>query len=344
MRKLDQLEALRQELLIWFQRHQRDLPWRKNRDPYRIWLSEIMLQQTRVAAVIPYFEKFLARFPTVESLAAAPEPDLLSHWAGLGYYYRARNLQKAAQAIVQAGAFPATYEALLALPGIGEYTAAAISSIAFNLPHAVLDGNVFRVLSRLFADRTNIADASGKKHFALLAAQLLDRENPAAFNQAMMELGATICLPKSPQCLLCPLAFCCQARQQNQAAHLPVKIVDKKSLKVERTLFWIERTGEVLAWQRPADSRLMPGFWELPEPAQLPDAAANETLGAFKHGITIYDYRFQLCSANPPAHLGPCQWLSLDEMQTLPLSTIFRKAIRAITNQAKPRVRAAASS
>jgi len=345
MRKLDHLTALRQELLIWFQRHRRDLPWRRTRDPYRIWLSEIMLQQTRVAAVIPYFEKFLARFPTVESLASAPEADLLSHWAGLGYYYRARNLQKAARSIVRAGAFPATYEALLTLPGIGEYTAAAIASIAFDLPHAVLDGNVFRVLSRLFADRTNIADAAGKKHFAALADQVLDRDNPAAFNQAMMELGATICLPKSPQCLLCPLAFCCQAREQNQASDLPVKIVDKKSVKVERTLFWIERAGELLAWQRPAESRLMPGFWELPELAQLPDAAAGPLLGSFKHGITIYDYRFRLVSADPPTVLGPYQWLRLDALETLPLSTIFRKAIRVVGNKDKtPRVQAAVAS
>jgi A/G-specific adenine glycosylase len=331
MRKLDAWQPLRQELLIWFQRHQRDLPWRRTRDPYRIWLSEIMLQQTRVAAVIPYFERFLERFPTVEALAAAPEADLLSHWAGLGYYYRARNLQKAAQAIVAAGAFPDNYETLLTLPGIGEYTAAAIASIAFDLPHAVLDGNVFRVLSRLFADRTNIASASGRKHFAVLADEVLDREHPAAFNQAMMELGATICLPKAPQCLLCPLAFCCRAREQNQTAELPVKIVDRKSLKVERTLYWIEREKQLLAWQRPADSRLMPGFWELPEQAQLPDTIAGPALGAFKHGITIYDYRFQVVSAEAPDTHGLCQWVKLEELAALPLSTVFRKAIRSVT-------------
>jgi A/G-specific adenine glycosylase len=341
---LDQVHSLRQELLTWFERHQRDLPWRKTRDPYRIWLSEIMLQQTRVAAVIPYFERFLARFPTVESLADVPEADLLSHWAGLGYYYRARNLQKAAQAIVLAGAFPASYEALLMLPGIGDYTAAAVASIAFDLPHAVLDGNVFRVLSRLFADRTNIADARGKKHFAILADRLLDRENPAAFNQAMMELGATICLPKSPQCLLCPVAFCCKAREQNQTADLPVKIVEKKSVRIERTLYWIQRADRILAWQRPADSRLMPGFWELPEQEQIPDAAVGRLLGAFKHGITIYDYRFRVVSAAAPVSLGMCQWVSLDEMEALPLSTIFRKAMRVMGNQKRPlRVQAAVS-
>ncbi len=332
---MDEWQPLRQELLIWFQRHQRDLPWRRTRDPYRIWLSEIMLQQTRVAAVIPYFERFLTRFPTVESLAAAQEADLLSHWAGLGYYYRARNLQKAALAIVAAGAFPATYETLLMLPGIGEYTAAAVASIAFDLPHAVLDGNVFRVLSRLFADRTNIASASGKKHFAALADQVLDRDNPAAFNQAMMELGATVCLSKSPQCLLCPLAFCCKAREQNQTDDLPVKIVDKRSVKVERTLYWIERENQLLAWQRPADSRLMPGFWELPEEAQLPDVVVGSTLSAFKHGITIYDYRFQVVSAGAPASIGGCEWLNFDQLTALPLSTVFRKALRTVGNRNK---------
>jgi len=303
-----------------------------------------MLQQTRVAAVIPYFERFLSRFPSVESLAEAPETDLLSHWAGLGYYYRARNLQKAAKAIVKAGAFPSCYETLLALPGIGEYTAAAIASIAFNLPHAVLDGNVFRVLSRLFADRTNIASASGKKHFAMLAEKVLDRQNPAAFNQAMMELGATICLPKSPQCLLCPVAFCCQARAKNSAADLPVKIVVRKSHKIERTLYWIERNGEVLAWQRPQDSRLMPGFWELPETDQLSNVVIGPPLGAFRHGITIYSYTFQIVSADAPNNPDICQWLSMAQLKDLPLSTIFRKAIRAVRNQNKSvRVQAAVS-
>ena len=336
-------EPFRRELLSWFGRYQRDLPWRRTRDPYAIWLSEIMLQQTRVAAVIPYFQRFLARFPTVKALAEAPEADLLAHWAGLGYYYRARNLQKAAQAIMKAGEFPASHEALLKLPGIGDYTAAAIASIAFDLPHAVVDGNVFRVLSRVFADRTNIASPAGKKHFARLAEEVLDRENPAAFNQAMMELGATICLPKAPQCLLCPVAFCCKAREQNHATELPVKIVDRRSHKIERTLYWIERGDGVLGWQRPKDSRLMPGFWELPEHDQLPAAVAGEALGEFKHGITIYDYRFQILSANVPDEPGVCQWLSVEQLKELPLSTIFRKAIRVVRNQNK-KVRVQTSS
>ncbi len=303
-----------------------------------------MLQQTRVAAVIPYFERFLNRFPTVQSLAEAPEADLLSHWAGLGYYYRARNLQKAARAIVAAGGFPMQYEKILALPGVGDYTAAAVASIAFDLPFAVLDGNVFRVLSRVFADATNIASAAGKKHFAALAGGLLDRQHSGAFNQAMMELGATLCLPKAPQCLLCPVAEHCMARQQHRTAGLPVKIVDKKSVKIQRTLYWIQRAEKLLVWQRPADSRLMPGFWELPEMDQLPAAVPGDLLGTFKHAITIHDYRFQVVLAEPPADLGVCQWKRFDELDSAPLSTIFSKAAKVVVNQKGPlRVKSAVS-
>jgi A/G-specific adenine glycosylase len=323
-----QLDVFREQLLAWFTHAQRDLPWRRTRDPYAIWLSEIMLQQTRVAAVIPYFERFLKRFPTVESLAQAPEADLLSYWAGLGYYYRARNLQKAAQTIVNLGKFPADHAAILALPGIGAYTAAAIASIAFNLPFAVLDGNVLRVLSRLYADSTNIASAAGRKHFTALADEVLDRRYPGQFNQAMMELGATICLPKNPQCLLCPVAVHCAASAQQRTADLPVKVVAKRSVKQERILYWIERSGALLVWQRPPGTRLMPGFWELPEVEQLPDVSPALTLGAFKHGITIYDYRFQLVLANPPADCRACIWMPLDELPQAPLSTVFRKAIQ----------------
>ena len=333
--QLEHLELFRREILAWFARFQRDLPWRRTRDPYAIWLSEIMLQQTRVAAVIPYFERFLARFPDVHSLAAAPEAELLAHWAGLGYYYRARNLQKAARLIAAAGAFPASYEAILSLPGIGDYTAAAVASIAFDLPFAVLDGNVFRVLSRLFADTTNIASGAGKKHFALLASGILDRRHPGAFNQAMMELGATVCLPKAPQCLLCPVAVHCKARAQNRVTELPVKIVDRRSVKQERILFWVEQSGSILVWQRPPDSRLMPGFWELPEAAQLSQTVPGQQIGIFKHGITIYDYSFKIYSGGPPADPGICVWKPLEALDQMPLSTIFRKAMQVVLNQTK---------
>ncbi len=325
-----EIERFRTELLSWFAAHQRDLPWRRTRDPYAIWISEIMLQQTRVTAVIPYYERFLARYPNFRELAAASEAELLACWAGLGYYYRARNLQKAAQLMLERGSFPAVYEDIRGLPGIGDYTAAAVGSIGFNLPHAVLDGNVFRVLSRIFDDGTNIASTSGRKHFGALAQQLLDREQPGTFNQAMMELGATICLPSNPQCLLCPVSHLCRARESGRQNELPVKIVVRKSVQEERIVFWIERKGKLLVWQRPPTSRLMPGFWELPERTQLSDVAQGRQLGSFRHGITFHTYRFTVYEAEPPRALGECEWASLDDLRARPMSTIFKKATRVV--------------
>jgi A/G-specific adenine glycosylase len=324
----DELDKLRQALLQWFSTQQRDLPWRRTRDAYAVWISEIMLQQTRVAAVIPYYERFIARFPDFEALAQAPESELLAHWAGLGYYYRARNLQKAAQIVDRAGSFPKTHSAIRQLPGVGDYTAAAISSISFDLPHAVLDGNVFRVLSRLFADPTNIASLQGRRHFGALAQELLDNSHPGAFNQAVMELGATVCLPKNPQCLVCPIADWCRARKTGTQSGFPIKIVPQKSLQETRNLFWIERDGQVLAWQRPANSRLMPGFFELPELEHLPDTIPSTKLGSFRHGITFHNYRFDLWAAALPPSSRLCDWVSLSEIDRLPVSTVFKKAAR----------------
>src|SRR5580700_932140 len=204
------LAGIRRRLLAWYGKHKRDLPWRRTEDPYRIWISEIMLQQTRVAAVIPYYERFLALFPDVSALASAPEQDLLAAWAGLGYYSRARNLQKAARAIVELAQFPTDYAALRDLPGVGDYTAAAVASIAFGMPHAALDGNVLRVLSRVAAERGDIKSQVVRRRLGALADTLLDRRRPGEFNQAMMELGATVCLPKQPMCVRCPIQLHCQ--------------------------------------------------------------------------------------------------------------------------------------
>ncbi|HLH03657.1 MAG TPA: A/G-specific adenine glycosylase [Bryobacteraceae bacterium] len=315
-------------LLGWFERHRRDLPWRRTRDPYAIWISEIMLQQTRVAAVIPYYERFLSRFPNVAALADAPEQDLLAYWAGLGYYHRARNLQKAAQAIKQSGSFPDTYEAIRRLPGAGDYTSAAVASIAFNRPHAALDGNVLRVLSRVYADGTDIAAPAGRAHFRGIADQVLDRTQPGAFNQAMMELGATICLPRNPQCLLCPVASLCAARQTGRVHEFPVKLGREKSVVEERVFFWVEREGSVLLWQRPQDARLMPGFYELPERVHLPGIQAGELLGEFRHAITFHNYRCRVYEAVPPEDTGACGWVRMRELPQLPVSTLLRKAER----------------
>jgi len=220
-----ELTAFRKNLLGWFRRHKRDLPWRRTKDAYRIWLSEIMLQQTRVAAVIPYYERFLARFPDVHALAAAPQEEVLRLWSGLGYYSRARNLQHAAQGIVakHGGVFPRDENDALALPGIGRYTAAAILSIAYGAKHAVLDGNVARVLARIFAVHGDLRDAKRWTSLQQSADTLLDAKSPSDWNQAMMELGATLCTPQSPQCLLCPVTQFCQARKLGIAESLPAR-------------------------------------------------------------------------------------------------------------------------
>jgi len=318
------LKRFRASLLSWFDTQHRDLPWRRTKDPYAIWVSEIMLQQTRVAAAIPYFERFLTRFPNYAALATAAEEDVLRHWAGLGYYYRARNMQKAAQVMLEVAAFPSDYDTILSLPGVGAYTAAAVASIAFDLPHAVVDGNVIRVISRLLASNEE------PKQVAETAGKLLDRRRSADFNQAMMELGATLCLPKNPHCLLCPVANMCRARELGAQDQFPAPKIKTRNKQINRDLFWIERRGKVLAWQRPEHARLMPGFWELPEQEHLPSVSPRDEIGAFRHGITIHDYRIKLWRASPPAELANCQWLEICELAHLPLSTIFQKAINVL--------------
>ncbi len=338
-----EIRDFRRNLLDWFDRQQRDLPWRRTADPYAIWISEIMLQQTRVAAVIPFYERFLARFPTLSALALAPEEDVLAQWAGLGYYYRARNLHRAAKQIHGNGAFPNRHDAIRELPGVGDYTAAAVASIAFNLPHAAVDGNVLRVLSRSHADQTDIATPSGRLHFTRAADDLLDRERPGVFNQAMMELGATICLPTQPQCLLCPVAGLCRARSTGQQHAFPISSKQAKSVRESRTVYWIECDGRLLLWQRPAQSRLMPGFWELPERDHLPNVDVLGELGAFRHGITFHDYRFTVVEAAPPPVIAGCRWVALNTLDDLPASTILKKA-RQIVRRHHTKVKSGVAS
>ncbi|MGH9693526.1 MAG: A/G-specific adenine glycosylase, partial [Bryobacteraceae bacterium] len=287
----------------------------------------------RVAAVIPYYHRFLERFPDFRALASAPEPELLTYWAGLGYYYRARNMQQAARLMCERGSFPETYEEIRELPGVGDYTAAAVSSIAYDLPHAALDGNVLRVLSRVLDERTNVSSGVGRRRFAALAQELLDTKNPGAFNQAMMELGATICLPKNPQCLLCPVAALCRARVSGMQNELPVKAVRAAIVQERRVVFWIEKEGAVLLWQRPPAARLMPGFWELPEAIHLPGATPGATLASFRHGITFHSYLFEVLEAAAPAEIGECQWVELARLGRLPASTIVKKARRSMLHK-----------
>lgn len=320
--------SFRALLRRWYESARRDLPWRRTRDPYRIWLSEIMLQQTRVAAALPYYERFLARFPDVRSLARAPEADVLAAWAGLGYYSRARNLRKAARAIDEAGAFPSAYEAIRALPGVGDYTAAAIASIAFGLPHPVLDGNVLRVLSRVTADSGDIASSAAKKRLAEMAGALLDARSPGDFNQALMELGATVCLPRDPQCLVCPVASLCLALRRGLQHRLPVKSRGAGPVRLEQKLLLIRNASCYLLWQRPASASRMAGFWELPEAADLPDAVPGPALGRFRHSITNHHYTVTVHAAEVAGTPQGFTWLAESHFTGLPLSTTARKALR----------------
>jgi A/G-specific adenine glycosylase len=249
-------------LLAWYRRGRRDLPWRRTSDPYRIWVSEIMLQQTRAQAAIPYFERFLERFPTVEALAAAGEEEVLALWSGLGYYSRARHLLHGAQRVAAAGAFPGDYESIRALPGVGDYTAAAVASIAFGLPYAVVDGNVLRVVARMENDAAETGSARTRERFRSIAQEWMDARNPGAFNQALMELGATVCLPRNPLCPACPLESLCAARAAGTAAGLPVKLRKREPVRIEADASCCgERTRTPRAWpasgvcRRPATCR-----------------------------------------------------------------------------------------
>lgn len=260
-----QKSKIRENLKEWYRINKRDLPWRHTRDPYFIWVSEVVLQQTRVVQGVNYYERFITRFPDVQSLAQAEEEEVLKLWQGLGYYSRARNMHKAAQIIVYKHntIFPKTHKELLALPGIGDYTAAAIASFAYNLPYAVVDGNVFRVLSRLYADATPIDTTFGKKHFSALADQLLDKQNPALHNQAMMELGALQCTPASPDCENCPLQTQCKAYKSNMVEQLPVK---EKRVAVRRryfNYFYVESGEHVFIRKRTAKD-VWKNLYELP--------------------------------------------------------------------------------
>lgn len=275
------------KLLKWFHENGRPLPWRETRDPYLIWLSEIILQQTRIEQGQPYWERFVSRWPRVEMLAAATEDEVLRLWQGLGYYSRARNLHTAARQIVERGRFPNTFSEIRQLKGVGEYTAAAIASIAFDEPVAVVDGNVYRLLSRHFAIETPINTTEGKKQFTQLANQLLPPHEASAFNQAMMDFGAIQCTPQSPRCLLCPLADSCLALAEGSIAKLPVKL-KKLTVKERRmTYVYIRHNGCVAIRRRPAGD-IWQGLWEpylLPEGQKPEEAFPNADLRLLRKDV-----------------------------------------------------------
>ena len=331
----------RSRLLTWYDANARDLPWREDRDPHRGWVSEIMLQQTRVAAVIEHYHQFLRRFPTVQKLAAAKEASVLAAWSGLGYYRRARMLHAAAKVIVHdhGGRFPETAAAWRELPGIGRYTAAAIASIAFVERVAVVDGNVERVLQRMSGERVSGEGLWNR------AEELLDRQRPGDFNQAMMELGATVCTPRVPACLTCPVVDLCATRGE-----LPVETTAAPQRKCEIHYVLHRRNGSVLLVQRPPDVPLMPGMWELPE---LPSQEARKQVphprfakvpndkslikGAMghqpgliltlRHSITVTDYSVRVWSGAANGENGG-RWISLQRLSRLPLTGLARKILR----------------
>jgi A/G-specific adenine glycosylase len=307
----------RQRLLRWYDRHKRALPWRKDRDPYRVWLSEIMLQQTRVAAVLEHYRKFIEKFPTVQSLARARESSVLAAWSGLGYYRRARMLHRAAREIVakHAGQFPVTAAKLCELPGIGRYTAAAVASICYGERVAVVDGNVERVLGR--AQGRNLP----RDEVWQLAERFLSPGRPGDFNQAMMELGATLCLPQQPKCLVCPVSDLCSTRGE-----LPGSRSKRRQAKKEINYLFARRNGSLLLKRRPPDSSLMPEMWELPELSttnQAPDAWLTT-----RHSITTTNYVVRVMkSAAPPENQG--FWIRLNRVVELPLTGLTRKILRS---------------
>ncbi len=357
------LIRFRKNLLAWFSQFQRDLPWRHSKDAYRIWLSEIMLQQTRVAAAIPYYENFLKRFPDVRALAEAPADEVLRLWSGLGYYSRARNLQKAAQQIVALhnGVFPANESEALTLPGIGTYTAAAILSIAHGRKLAVLDGNVARVLARLLAMRGDLRTEGRWQKLQKAADALLSPNAPGDWNQAMMELGAILCSRKSPQCLLCPINEFCQARKLGSVDTIPAKRKKRATVEVQlaaavfldpqgRTLLLAPPNAKASSAREADVGALVSRMWHFPTteirrnaPIELRDYLQNSLLAGRKfsarfeiapkvrHTVTYRAIRLQpfRIKLKTLPNVAGAKILPLDKLSSVPISNLTRKIARA---------------
>jgi A/G-specific adenine glycosylase len=299
-----QKEYFSAELLQWYERSKRDLPWRRSKNPYYIWVSEIMLQQTRVDTVIPYFHRFIDKFPTIAALASAPESEVLKAWEGLGYYSRARNLQSAVREVHEQynGIVPSDKNEISELKGVGPYTAGAILSIAYNQPEPAVDGNVMRVLSRYFALEDDIAKSSTRISIERLAQELIPAGEAGAFNQALMELGATVCTPRAPHCLTCPVQVHCAGRLAGIAESLPVKTKAKPPRPERRVVALVvgsgAHAGQLLIRQRPQDG-LLARMWELPH-AELPSAARSAG-GAEGVGLPALDAAGDIARAAVPA-------------------------------------------
>lgn len=350
--------GFRAALLAWYQTSARDLPWRRTSDPYRVWISEVMLQQTQVKTVVPYFERFVAAFPTVAALGAAPPERVLKLWEGLGYYSRGRNLHRAARFIVNehGGALPRTAAEWGALPGVGPYTANAIASITTGEPVAVLDGNVKRVLARLLAMKQSIDDSKAAAMLRQAADRLLDRKRPGDFNQAMMELGARICTPRSPACPTCPVASWCRAQRAGLADRLPVRRRRPRAPEHHEQAVVISRRERYLLVRRP-DRGLLANLWGWPTvpvrnaraPRSVVERAARERFGltiacgdkqsTVRHDFThrqlwVHVHRARWVAGTlRPADGVRARWVTARQLEALPLSTLDRKIISACVPQ-----------
>jgi len=342
----------RSRLRRWYAKHARDLPWRRNRDPYLVWISEIMLQQTQVAAVEPYFLRFRAAFPTIKALAAADEQDVLRHWEGLGYYRRARQLHAAAKVLVDEhrGRFPDDPEAVRALPGIGRYTAGAILSIAFDAREPILEANTIRLFCRLLTYRGQPASSEAQRLLWAMAEAMLPRRRVGTFNQALMELGSQVCTPKAPKCDQCPVATLCEAKRFGLQDAVPALKPKKKFEEVHEVALIVRRRGRVLLLRRPEGGRWA-GLWDFPryemdhevEPVLFRrlrdmlrtqtgiDAVPESHQKRLKHGVTrfritldCYSARF-VASGKPPADAPEWKWVTPGQMAEHPLSTTGRK-------------------
>lgn len=333
--------TISETLLEWYDRHARDLPWRARPgapapEPYRVWLSEVMLQQTTVAAVKPYFVKFTETWPTVEALAAAPEEDVMAAWAGLGYYSRARNLVRAARAVAELGHFPDTEEGLLELPGLGAYTAAAVAAIAFGERAVVVDANVERVVSRLFAIGEPLPKA--RKAIREQADATTPNNRAGDFAQAMMDLGATICTARDPKCLLCPLSDACVARAGGDPALYPVKPPRKAKPERRGQAYWIERDGAVWLVTRPGKG-MLGGMRALPDDGwsargdgagSAPHGGEWEPVGTVRHTFTHFSLELEVLRAEGVDPSGEGEWWPVAELSDAGLPTLFRKAAERV--------------
>ncbi len=353
---------MRAALLDWYDLNKRDLPWRQTRDPYRVWVSEVMLQQTTVATVVPYYERFLTAFPTTDALAEAPEEEVLRLWSGLGYYHRARNLQKAAKAVqASGGVMPRNAASLAGLPGIGRYTAAAIASIAFDEPVAVVDGNVVRVLARVFGLAGDPTRSPINNEIAARAAELVDPVRPGDSNQALMELGATVCTPRAPRCLVCPWSEACVARGERNPERYPALPARRESIRVLRAAALVaDAQGRVLLTRIP-EGEPNQGLWEFPsaevergekvpvpfrwsaslktraEAALLQSRSLSLCLGeavaTVRHAITHHRIAVTLFQATIEGRATArdgCAWIARDAVSREPLTSAARKLSRHV--------------